>query len=481
MKRRTWISLIAVIALAVGGYFGYSRWQSARSTSTTAPQTATVTRGDLQAVVSSSGTVRSAQSLSLTFGISGTVREVLVEVGDEVKEGQALATLDTATLEASVTSAEIALKLKQKSLDDLKEPATHTEIAAAEATLAKAKLAYSTAAAKPVSWQKAQADAALAEAAKAVQDAQAEYDKVSWRPNISMLPQSFNLQSATEAYETAKDTYRIAMAAVSDADIKAARAALEQAQEAYDELLAGPSEDDLLTAEAEVTQAQLALDSAKLNLKNATLSAPFDGTITAQNLVVGQTLSQSTAAMTLVDLKNLETEASIPETDVVSVEKSQKVSLTLDAYSDQALTGTVSRVALVGTVTQGVVNYPVVISIDPTTLTVKPGMTASISIITEERANVLLVPNRAVKSLGRNQGYYVQVMVEGQAVQLPVTIGMANDSYTEVTGNVLREGDTVVVSSTTASSNNRMVNGMTGGFIMEGGGGMPGGGGPPGQ
>jgi HlyD family secretion protein len=152
------------------------------------------------------------------------------------------------------------------------------------------------------------------------------------------------------------------------------------------------------------------------------------------------------------------------------------VKLTLDAYSDAVLTGKVSRVALIGTVTQGVVNYPVVISIDPTTVTVKPGMTASISIIVQERTNVLMVPNRAIKSLGRNQGYYVQVMVEGQAMQVPVTIGLANDSYTEVTGDALREGDTVVVSSTTTSASTRMMGGVMGGgeFIINQGGGPPG-------
>jgi len=468
MKRKTWIILLVVIALIAGGAYGFTKWRASKQASTTAPSTSTVQRGDLQAVVSSSGTVRSAQSLDVTFGTSGTVAEVLVEIGDEVKAGQELAKLDTATLEAAVTSAEISLRLKQSALNELKEPATKTEIAAAEATLAKAKQAYSTAAAKPVSWQKAQAEAALAEAAKAVQDAQAEYDKVSWRPNISMLPQSFNLQSATEAYEAAKDTYRIAMAAVSDAEIKAAAVSLAQAQEAYDKLLAGPSEDDLLTAESEVTQAQLSLDSARRNLESATLKATFDGTITSQDLVIGQSVAASTVAMTLVDLKHLETQASIPEVDVVSIEKGQTVELTLDAYSDAVLTGKVSRVALIGTVTQGVVNYPVVISIDPTTVTVKPGMTASISIIVQERTNVLMVPNRAVKSLGRNQGYYVQVMVEGQAMQVPVTIGLANDSYTEVTGTALREGDTVVVSTTSAATNTR-IQGMGAGFIMGGG------------
>jgi HlyD family secretion protein len=476
MKRKTWITVLVVIALLAAGAYGFTRWRASKQASTTAPQTSTVQRGDLQAIVSSSGTIRSAQSQDLTFGTSGTVSEVLVEIGDEVKEGQPLAQLDTATLQASVTSAEISLKLAQASLNTLKEPATKTEIANSEATLAKAKLAYDTAKAKPVEWQKAQADATLEAARKTLQDAQDAYDKVSWRPNISMLPQSFTLQSATEAYAKALDTYRIALASISDADIKSAAAALAQAQENYDKLLAGPTEDDLQSAEAQVTQAQLTLDSAKRNLENATLTAPFDGTIASLSLVVGQNVTQSTATMTLVDLKHLETQASIPEVDIVNIQQGQNVDLTLDAYANDTLTGTVSRVALIGTVTQGVVNYPVVVSIDPTTITVKPGMTASISIIVQEHTNVLMAPNRAVHSLGRNQGYYVDVLVEGQSFQVPVTVGMTNGSMTEITGTTLREGDTVIVSSTTAATSSSRIPGFGGGagFIMNGGGGFPG-------
>jgi len=449
-KRTIWI--ILVIVLVAAAIFGFSRWNASRKASSAAPQTSTVQRGDLQAIVGTSGTVRAAQSMDLTFGIAGTVVEILVAEGDKVTAGQPLARLDTTTLEAQVASAELSLRLAEKNLADLKSPPTKTEIAQAEAALASAKSAYEAAKAKPVEWQIAQAEAALEKARKTLQEAQAAYDAVSWRPNIAMLPQAAQLQQATEAYQTALDNYRIAMASVSDAPIKSAYAQMLQAQDAYDKLMAGPTEEELLSAEAQVTQAKLALDTARKNLDSATLKAPFDGTITAINIITGQTVAANTVAMSIADLDHLQIQANLPEVDAVQVKVGQRAQITLDAISTQTISGQVTKIALIGTVTQGVVNYPVTINLDPTDLPVKPGMTASINIIVDERKNVLMVPNRAIRSLGRNQGYYVEVMVEGQIIQLPVTIGLSNGTMTEVTGTGLREGDTVVVSTTTTTS-----------------------------
>lgn len=463
-KKTTWI-IVLVVALVVGGFWGITRWNSARKASATALQTSTVQRGDLQAVVGTSGTVRAAQTMDLTFGVAGTVVEILAAEGEQVKAGQPLARLDTATLEAQVASAELSLRLAQKNLEDLKSPPTEIEIAQAEAALASAKAAYEAAKAKPVEWQIAQAEAALEKARKTLQDAQAAYDAVSWRPNIAMLPQATQLQQATEAYQEALDAYRIAVASVSDAPIKSAFAQMLQAQEAYDKLMTGPAEEELLSAEAQVTQAKLSLDTARKNLDNATLKAPFDGTITAVNIITGQTVAANATAMSIADLTHLQIQANLPEVDAVQVKTGQRAEITLDAISTQVLGGQVAKIALVGTVTQGVVNYPVTIDVDPTDLPVKPGMTASVSIIVDERTNILMVPNRAVRSQGGNRGYYVEVMVEGQIVQVPVTIGLSNGSMTEVTGTALREGDTVVVSSTTTTTSGR-IPGVGGGILV---------------
>ena len=468
MKNRTIWILVAVAVVVVGGYFGFTRWRAAREASSALPQTAAVQRGDLLAVVGTAGTVRSAQSLDLSFGAAGTVAEILVSAGDKVVAGQPLARLETDTLEAQVASAEVSLQIAENSLEQLKEPPTEAELLQAEANLESARAAYETAKAKPKEWQIAQIEADLEKAREALEEAQAAYDAVSWRPNISMLPQAAKLQEATEAYEKALDSYRIALAGVSDAALKSAAAQLAQAQENYDKLLAGPSDDDLLSAQSKVDQASISLENAQRSLENATLTAPFDGTVTDINIIVGQTVSQNTVAVALDDLDHLEIEASMAEVDIVRVSEGQYVEVVVDALPNDVLIGKVSQVALVGTVTQGVVNYPITVALDPTTSSVKPGMTASLTILVDERADVLQVPNRAVRSYGSNRGHYVEVLYEGQIIQVSITIGMANESMTEIVSEGLREGDQVVVSAVTTSQTSfgPGLGGGMGGFIM---------------
>ncbi|MDI7275951.1 MAG: efflux transporter periplasmic adaptor subunit, partial [Anaerolineae bacterium] len=126
------------------------------------------------------------------------------------------------------------------------------------------------------------------------------------------------------------------------------------------------------------------------------------------------------------------------------VEVGQEAQITLDAFPDKLLAGRVSRIAPVGTISQGVVNYAVTVELAPTDVAVKADMTASVNIVTARKENVLLVPNRAVRRdrLGR----YVEVVVDGQIKRQDVETGLSNETHTEVTKG-LKEGALVVVSA----------------------------------
>jgi multidrug efflux pump subunit AcrA (membrane-fusion protein) len=143
----------------------------------------------------------------------------------------------------------------------------------------------------------------------------------------------------------------------------------------------------------------------------------------------------------------------------------QNVQVTLDAVPDATLQGTVTQIAPAGTISSGVVNYPVTIALTNITDTVKTGMTANLGIVVDQRDDVLTVPNRAVRTVGKQKT--VTVLFEGQQIQVPVQTGLSSDTATEIISG-LKEGDTVVLSTTTTRSTN-------GGGMMMG----PGGGGPP--
>jgi HlyD family secretion protein len=475
--KRTIVILLAVVVVAAGVFVGYRKIKANAANSTSKVQTSQVTRGDLQATVASSGAVQSAQSLDLSFGIAGTITSIQVKRGQNVAAGDALAKVDDSALAAQVSSAKAALSSAQAKLQQLKDPPAADDVAVAQANLDNAKASYDVAKAKAgtVGDQMAVAQAALDKAEKAVQDAQAAYDRVSWRPDIGRLPQASTLQQATIDLQTAKANFNVTVAGITDTGLKSAAAQLASAQASLDKLVAGSAQADLDVAQAGVDQAKVALDTANKNLTSATLTAPFAGTVTDVPVIVGQTVGAATVAVSLADLTHLQVQVSLAEVDVPKAKADQSASVTLDAIPDAKLTGKVSDIAIVGKTTQGVVNYPVTVSLDPTKVAVKPGMSASVTIVVDERTNVLLVPNRAIHSAtgqgSRNSTYYVDVLVEGQSVQVPVTIGLSNGSLTEVSGSTLREGDAVVITRTTTATGG--AGGRIGGLLTGGGGGIP--------
>ena len=156
------------------------------------------------------------------------------------------------------------------------------------------------------------------------------------------------------------------------------------------------------------------------------------------------------------------------EVDVSKIKLGQDVALTLDALNGVNLTGKVTQIAYVGTTTSGVVNYPVIISLPNATESgVKVGMTANVAITVDQRQGVLLVPNRAIKTQGRQKVVQVQTATDVQTKV--VTVGLPNDNQSEVlTG--LNEGDAVVIGgTTTVNPANRGGGGFPGVFRGPGG------------
>src|SRR5205085_8823286 len=132
---------------------------------------------------------------------------------------------------------------------------------------------------------------------------------------------------------------------------------------------------------------------------------PAAGTIGVINGVVGQwTSGPSTDAtksfIILADLSDLTVQAQVSESDIAGLQPGQKVSFTVDAWPNERFTGSVLSVTSVGQTVQNVVTYQLVVSIDKTNRMLLPGMTANLTITTDEKNNVLTVPNRAIQTLG---------------------------------------------------------------------------------
>jgi len=204
---------------------------------------------------------------------------------------------------------------------------------------------------------------------------------------------------------------------------------------------------DVQSQELTVKQRENALLDAQQNLENYYIRAPFDGVVAAINVKKGDSASSGSAVVTFITRQKI-AEISLNEVDVAKVKVGQKVTLFFDAIPDLSITGEVSEIDIIGTVSQGVVTYNVKIGFDTQDERVKSGMSVSAAIITDMKQDVLLVPNAAVKS---NGGQYVEVWENNVPRNQTVETGLSNDTMTEITSG-LKEDDRVVTQTTTATT-----------------------------
>jgi len=198
-----------------------------------------------------------------------------------------------------------------------------------------------------------------------------------------------------------------------EAGLERMEAQLEQAQSDYnrykslfDQSLVSEAEFlpysvALKTARAQVKSSQAALDRAENNLKYAVIRSPISGTVIERNVEAGQTVAASLSTPTLFliaqDLSRMEILADVDESDIGQVKEGQTVKFEVPAYPDEAFTGTVSQVRLQPVTVSNVVTYTVVAEANNDRNLLLPGMTAVIDFVIDEREDVLLVPNTALR------------------------------------------------------------------------------------
>ncbi len=369
---------IAVLGiLLVIGYFGFNRYteSSARALSTSAT---TSSKAKTASSVSAEGVVVPVQRATLAWKTGGRVSEILVREGDAVKAGAVLARLEDATLKGQIALAQAALTIAQKQLAQLRTGATATERQAARDAVAAARAQYAKVQAGPTRDELAMLKANLDSAQAAVAQAQFRYDRIGGASNPfgGVAPESLALQQASISLAAAEAKYRDAVSHPTESELKAAQAAVAQAESGLARL--DPTAQALALAQAQVDQAQAALDLARSAAQEAVLVAPFDGTVAAIPVDVGQVVAPSTPAMTFGNLAKLEIETTdLAEADVARVTTGQPVKVTLDALPDQTLTGQVARISSIANDHSGDKVFKVTVDL-PDMAGLRWGMTANV-------------------------------------------------------------------------------------------------------
>lgn len=206
-------------------------------------------------------------------------------------------------------------------------------------------------------------------------------------------------------------------------------------------LIAGPDKLDIQTQELSIEQKQNSLLDAKEKLADYFIRAPFSGIIGGFSLKKGDSVSSGTAIASVITDQKI-AEITLNEVDVSKIKIGQKAIMSFDAIDDFSITGEVADMDVMGTVNQGVVSYNVRVSFDVKDERIKSGMSVSVSIITESKQDVLLVPIGAVKS--NSGGDYVEMMINGVVIQQTIKTGLSNDTSIEVLEG-LNEGDEIII------------------------------------
>ena len=221
------------------------------------------------------------------------------------------------------------------------------------------------------------------------------------------------------------------------------------------------------TAQVEVTKAQIdqaaaALALAELDLGYTKIYSPEDGIVIARKVDVGQTVVASLQAPQIFliakDLTKMQVDANVSESDIGGVAEGKPAEFTVDAFPNEPFHGVVSQVRNSPVSIQNVVTYDVMIDVDNRELKLKPGMTANVSIVTATKDGVLRVPNAALRfkppgvPTEKKKSAVWRLDAEGRPRAVPVGLGAAGASHTELREGELREGDAVIVGAEAAEA-----------------------------
>jgi HlyD family secretion protein len=227
-------------------------------------------------------------------------------------------------------------------------------------------------------------------------------------------------------------------------------------------------------AQARKEQSRAVLDSKKVDLEYTTIYSPVEGIVISRNCDVGQTVVSTfqTPDLFLIaqDLTKMQVEAYVDEADIGKIQAGQEVLFTVDAFPERTFSGKVSQVRFAPKQEQNVVTYATVIEVANPDLALRPGMTATVSIIANEKKDVVRIPNIALRfkadPADKDLYYYDEeknkksgeeeelfnlqqslwiINSSGQVKRIPIKAGISDGRYTEVLNGSIDKGEIVIV------------------------------------
>ncbi|MGH2592444.1 MAG: HlyD family secretion protein [Anaerolineae bacterium] len=391
-RNRILIGIVVVAVLSIVGFAGYRQFLAPiESTATPQPQAQTV-----EEVVSAQGNLIPRHRADLAFRAGGRVAEVAAGEGQAVKQGDALMRLQDDELEAGLAQAQAALDLAEANLAQLEEGARPEQIAQAEAAVRAAEATLSAAVADrdrltggATDAQIAAAQANLAAAQVEQKLAQDAYDQINLAELGGTLEEQarFRSNAANQAVAAAQKALDEALSGstqsirAAQANIAVALAQRDLAQAQLDQLRHGATDPQIAAARASAAQAGAAVQAAQAALNEATLRAPFDGTIAQVTVDAGQVIGPGFVVVSIADLDTWQVQTDdLSEVDVVNIKVGQPAKITVDAIQGVTLDGTVASITPRAETKRGDVTYTVKVDVKGDDPRAFWGMTAQVEI-----------------------------------------------------------------------------------------------------
>ena len=394
-KRRGWI-LFGVIALLVlvGGFYGLSA--ALRPNNQIDPsKLANVTRGDLARSVVATGKIQPRAKVEAKSKASGIVKQILVDYGAFVKEGQVLVELDKEELRARVREANANLQAAQAALESAQAAHERNQVEAEGPDLPFLK---------------------------------ASMERARNLHKEGLISKSL-VEDAEKAYQLALNKQMVALRNVSVTRAEISR------------------------AKAQVAQAQAGLDRAEEDLRYSTITSPMDGLVLSRNVEVGDAVSsilvlgsQATLVMTLGDVSDVYVLGKVDEADIGKVFLRQPARIVVESFKDKKFEGKVTKISPLGVEKDNVTTFEVRVSIHNPGGELRANMSANAEIILEEKHNVLIVPENAVLyDKDRNASLELpDPRAEKGRRKIAVKLGISNGVKTELIEG-LHEGQKVIL------------------------------------
>lgn len=394
-KKKIFIAVIVVIVIALGAFGGNWYYENTHYISTDDAQIS----GDI---------------INASAKISGKIVSENVKEGSKVKQGDVLFTLETDQVQAQLNQAQAALDTAKAQLAKVAGGARSQEVAGAQATVDQATAAYDAAQtnknnlAISLNNLQSQYNDLLSQMSDFKNPSNGDYD-ASYA--LSKLDAAVKAKAITEAQYTVKSQAIEQLFSAKQQlenqisqlqgqintqsdQITASKAGKDAANSKLSLTNAGASDKDIAIVEDQVKSAQANYDMVKLNLDNAQVKAPIDGTIIQINSHVGDTVSPAQAVMSEVDLSKLQVTAYVLEGDLEKVKFNQDVKINVDSFSNKTFNGKVQSLGLAtssvfslfsttnnsGNYTKVSQRVPLKISIDYGNNSIIPGMSAEAKI-----------------------------------------------------------------------------------------------------